>query len=508
MRIRHDITAQALLAFTLVAGPLAACDSDTGGPSTPITLTDEITWAPTHARSDPSDKRDPRNPDDRASLLADGFGDQSAGAGEAHTPLVIGAESAPAPGKSPHLVTRFVHFADLQLADDESPARVAGIDGPGPASSAYRPQDAWMCLMVDAMVREFNAINAKYPLDLVLLGGDNADNAQKNELSWVLQLLGPGGTMSCDSGADDDPIPGPDNDPKDPFDAAGLDVPYLWVTGNHDVLVQGNIPVSEQFNAYAIGSAITQGTRDWSQPGGPVVNHVELPADPARALNYPADVMTTVHADGDGHGLDAAAVAGAAANYVYDLPGTPVRFVVLDTAARSGGAGGVLKQGVVDNFLIPALDEAMAQGKYVFLASHHATSSLTDGDQIFGDYQPDAVLPDDYIALITSYPNVLFNVVGHSHRHRIRTLEGPDHSVVEIMTSALADFPHEARLLELWDEDNGWLRLRTTCIDMPLDRPLVAEARALGVLDWTSGWADENPSDLTDRNVDIWVKKP
>ncbi|MCB9570437.1 MAG: metallophosphoesterase, partial [Myxococcales bacterium] len=290
MQIRHTIVAKAL-ALSLATGgaaALPACDSDSGSTAvdeTPITLTDQTSWAATRARSAAAESRDPRDPADRAGLLADGFGDQTQNAGEAHIPVVIGDTTAPDPGPTAHLVTRFVHFADLQLADDESPARVAAIDGPGLTASSYRPQDAWMCLMVDAMVREFNALNASLGLDFIILGGDNADNAQKNELAWVLQLLGPGGTMSCDSGADDDPVPGPHNDPKDPFDAAGLDVPYLWVTGNHDVLIQGNLPVSAELNDVAVGTRTNQGTRDWSQPGGPVVNDVDLPADARRALN-------------------------------------------------------------------------------------------------------------------------------------------------------------------------------------------------------------------------------
>ena len=38
-------------------------------------------------------------------------------------------------------------------------------------------------------VRTINRIHADAPLDLVLLGGDNADNAQENELTMAIQTL-------------------------------------------------------------------------------------------------------------------------------------------------------------------------------------------------------------------------------------------------------------------------------------------------------------------------------
>jgi hypothetical protein len=51
--------------------------------------------------------------------------------------------------------------------------------------------------------------------------------------------------LECDSAIDDDPVPGPDNDPKDRFAPVGLDVPWRWVSGNHDTLRQGNWPVAD-----------------------------------------------------------------------------------------------------------------------------------------------------------------------------------------------------------------------------------------------------------------------
>jgi hypothetical protein len=82
------------------------------------------------------------------------------------------------------------------------------------------------------------------------------------------------------------------------------------------------------------------------------------------------------------------------------------------------------------------------------------------------------------------------------------------HDVVELTTASIADFPQQARVLELWDEDNGWLRLRATNLDVPNDTPLLSEARVLAVMDWTTAWFDSAPTAAEDRNVDVWVRKP
>lgn len=480
---------------------LVACGP---GPVVPprVVLTDEVTRAPSHASSSPAEKRNSAIPGMRRALLAEGWGEETEGEGEAH--VSYGVDEAPTPGPNARRLTRFVHLADLQLADDESPARVAATDQPGTTNAAYRPHDAYLCLVTDAIAREISALS----VDFVLLGGDNIDNAQRNELDQVLALLGGGGSMTCDTGADDDPVPGAANDPKDAFDAHGLGaVPWLWVTGNHDALSQGNFVPDDRLRAAAIGNDSALGTRDWKVFGGPVIQGPVI-ADEARALLSPVELLTRVAQDGDGHGLSGQTAAAGLANYAWDVPGTQLRMIVLDTSARSGGSEGVLERAVLDTFLEPALDQAQAEGKWVMLASHHPSSALTDGDQPFGIKQTDTVTPEQFTALITAYPNVLFSFTAHAHRHHVRTLTGPTHSVIEMTTASLADFPQQARLLELWDEDNGWLRLRATSIDPPVDTPLLAEARRLAVLDWTTGWFDSPPTRPEDRNVDVWVRKP
>ncbi|HFE45963.1 MAG TPA: hypothetical protein ENJ18_10820, partial [Nannocystis exedens] len=189
---------------------------------------------------------DLRIPEDLEFLIEQGYGEVIFVSGEPILDATLDLAEPPEVGPKPQLLTRFMHLADTQLADDESPTRVVLLDQPDALQSSFRPQEAHMCQTLNAAVRTINAVHLDHELDFVLLGGDNTDSAQDNELEWFMAILRGGGPVHCDSGDDDDPLPGAENDPKDPFTPVGLDLPWRWVSGNHDVLVQGNFQVSAQ----------------------------------------------------------------------------------------------------------------------------------------------------------------------------------------------------------------------------------------------------------------------
>jgi len=170
----------------------------------------------------------------------------------------------------------------------------------------------------------------------------------------------------------------------------------------------------------------------------------------------------------------------------------------------------VITQSYVDSTIKPLLDKAKADGKYVVLASHHSVASLSDGTGLGGTKQADALTQDEWTTVVGSYPNVLFSIVGHSHQHRVR-YQAPTagHGWWEVMTSALADYPHQLRVIELWDDDNGWIRLRGVLADYATDGdPVAAEGKKLGVLDFTSGWCPSGIGAPDDRNVELVIPKP
>lgn len=46
---------------------------------------------------------------------------------------------------------------------------------------------------------------------------------------------------------------------------------------------------------------------------------------------------------------------------------TRLRVVVLDTHAETAGSAGLLRQSEIDDFVIPTLDQAAAQGTWVYV---------------------------------------------------------------------------------------------------------------------------------------------
>lgn len=183
----------------------------------------------------------------------------------------------------------FFAIADVQLADEESPARGEGADpcypSPGISSSAFRPHETMVPHLMNAHIRAANAIAAAGSPNLdddfeFLIGlGDLADNQQYNEIRWIIDILDGGQLVDPDSG--DDPILGGEgyhgpqaSDPvgaggrtpqevepdlpgsvldlaNEPFwatgfrtsnDAAAERLPWYSLPGNHDVKVQGTLP--------------------------------------------------------------------------------------------------------------------------------------------------------------------------------------------------------------------------------------------------------------------------
>lgn len=187
-------------------------------------------------------------------------------------------------------LTSFFAIADVQLADEESPARAeSGADpcfpSPGISSSAFRPQETMVPHLMNAHVRAANAIAAAGSpklgddFDFLIGLGDLADNQQYNEIRWIIDILDGGKLIDPDTG--DDPVLGSEgyngpqaDDPtgandrtsldvepalpdrvlelaNEPFWATGLrlgndlaaqQLPWYTLPGNHDVKVQGTLP--------------------------------------------------------------------------------------------------------------------------------------------------------------------------------------------------------------------------------------------------------------------------
>ncbi len=104
----------------------------------------------------------------------------------------------------------FAQLTDFQLADEESPARQE-LNAPlVRGSSSWRPQEALTPAVIDLSIRQLNHFTTASPnraargrratMDFALLTGDQADNQQENETTWVRQLIEGGQTVDPNSG--------------------------------------------------------------------------------------------------------------------------------------------------------------------------------------------------------------------------------------------------------------------------------------------------------------------
>jgi 3',5'-cyclic AMP phosphodiesterase CpdA len=445
----------------------------------------------------------------RATLVdPDGDGTLERGPGE---PLRARTALGPAAPAGPTLATVGI-VTDVHVRDEESPARPVFLDRLGPPFSAvFRPHEALSLQVLGAAVR---SLDAAAP-DAVVVNGDLVDNAQANELAQAKRVLD-GGLVRPDSGAPGyagiqragNPDPAyyrPDVDPprepgllaraQRPFRSPGLRAPWYPVAGNHDLLVAGELARTPRTDALARGSEmLVEPDASIQVPRGEDALSAELvdrllsdglpgrtarvAPDPARRELTPRQAVAGLR-PGTGSRLD----------YAFDA-GSRVRAIVLDTVHRTKGAGGVVTPREVA-FLRRELRRA--GDRWVLVFTHQPLERLDGGAPLR--------------ALLDRDPRVLAAIAGDTHRNRIAPRRTAAGGYWLISTSALADFPQQARMLRVRETRGGGAMIDTWMLDTAPD-PLADTARALAFLDAQGGRPDGNAGGRLDRNVRLYRAPP
>jgi len=419
-------------------------------------------------------------------------------------------------GRPGREIARFAQITDAHVRDEESPARVPFLDRLGPPfESAFRPQEGETAQVLDAAVR---ALHAERP-QAVAVTGDLADNAQSNELELAIEVLR-GGRADPSSGARayegvqqaDNPDPyyyRPDNDAprhpgltaaaQRPFTAAGLDPPWYPALGDHDALVQGEVPSTPAIGALATGShMLTDLDGDvrpptdeasapavvdalLADPAGLPGRTREVTPDPHRRTLSPEQAVARLRA-----AVPAARTVAGRLDYTFDI-GPRVRAIVLDTVHREGGSGGVVLPAQV-RWLERRLAEA--GDRYVVVFSHNPLDTCAGGERA--------------LSAMGAAGNVVAAIAGHRHRNSIEPDPG---GFWRISTASLVDFPQQTRMFRLREGADGGVVLETWMVDHD-GRGVAGPARELAYLDAQGGRPQGFARRRADRNARLYLPAP
>ena len=466
------------------------------------------------------------------------------------------------------------HLSDLHVCDAQSPTRPEYLDRHADPDSpireqvgtigTYRPQSMLSPHVVESMIQSLNTITrgplSGHEIAGAIITGDTTDNAQKNEVSWYLQLLD-GLEIRPDSGdftkyegtiddgaehydtrywhphgtppgkEDDDArakygfplVPGLLNSCRAPFKATGLKFPWFAVHGNHDALLQGTVAPSPAFVSEMVDGKRYTGLPSTSSLFEVLTQFQEIgpagypPADDAPYVDVAADLerraiergeFAQMHLDSPGspkgHGFTDINARNKTMYYSTFIQG--VKLIVIDSVNHFGGW-----QGSLDEEQFEWLESEIEQSdRPVVLASHHPLSKM------FNDYAPVGrrVCLEEIQNMLLAYPKVIAWLAGHEHRHHIEWIGDTeeDHGFWQIETASHADWPQQSRTIEIVQDNAGDIYFGLSVIDHiagvdfgnatdPVE--IAALSRALSANVW-----QKRPELGAKHEIDWWLGRP
>jgi metallophosphoesterase (TIGR03767 family) len=463
-----------------------------------------------------------------------------------------------------------------------------------PFDASYRPWEMLSTQIAESMARQVRTLKGAAPvtgraIDFTISTGDNADNTQYNEVRWHIDLLDGGRTITPDSGnltkwegvgdshdldtaywhPDGTPlfskpdnyrtkwgyptVPGLLNKCRKPFTSTGVGTAWYSVFGNHDGLVQGNVPSLGILSAIATGSLKVTGLPlgldatpllQAFAAGDPnalatllTIGPAKLvTADPKRRMLSRKETVAehfTTTGTPVGHGYTQQNVTNGTAYYAFNRGS--VHCISLDTVNPYGYADGSIDsaqlawltaelQANSSRYLDASGQWVNGTGtdKLMFVFSHHTIATM--GNVLGIDRVNGTTVRD----LLLRFPNVVAWVNGHTHHNEVLPHPRAAGAAVgggfwEINTAAHIDWPAQSRIVEVVNNGDGTLSIFGTIIDhsapaswslLSLNNPvqLAALARELAVndpqRDAETATRDGKRGTLTDRNVELLMAMP
>jgi 3',5'-cyclic AMP phosphodiesterase CpdA len=293
-----------------------------------------------------------------------------------------------------------------------------------------------------ATVLTINEIHKQFPIDLAIHTGDASDVGLRSELQRFLYV------------------------------AHKLDVPFLNVIGNHDMLCLGLWTATNPFDALYLNSVdLTAEIAPKFRANMDMLvqdraRHIRLVGEEVASLGEHAPTKQAFGSSRLGYDLAPnvddgyyTAVVRAPAS---GLPG--LQLIVLRTNRDNGGADSEIDDAQL-SWLNDTLDSASARSSLVVIGAHHPLMEVHRNQNGLGDATDTTVTEPlkKLREMLLHYPNVVLYLTGHTHLPSIVELndDAGTLQMVQIDSGSLLAFPQEGSMVEL-QLDPGATQLTVT----------------------------------------------